>query len=185
MCLTKHIREYLRQTYNAVFNPNTWIRKTSVVQLRLIILLLFLSHLHLHGQTAPCNTKRPLQQATPGTGALQASSSNIFLSDRPVLGPTNPWQTRSQVSNGFCWVNCLGTTCREWVAGGRPYECPDLVNSCRIQFSHSLQFCFQLKLDQNQVICQQTVNHCLATFAGMRFHQQPCSSCAFLHEAAR
>lgn len=140
------------------------------------------------GQTALCNTKWPLQQATPGTGALQTSSSNVFLPDRPVLGPTNPWQMRSQISNGYSWVICLGTPrCESLVlgAGGQPYKSPNLVNSCRIQFTHSLRFCFQLKLDWNQVICQRTVNHCLATFADMRFHQQPRCSCAFLHDIAR
>lgn len=48
-CLIKHLCEYLRQTYDAIFQPNTQIRKTSVVQLRLIVLPSFLSHLRLPG----------------------------------------------------------------------------------------------------------------------------------------
>jgi len=115
----KHGCEYLRQTYNAIFNPNTRIRNSSVVQRKVIILLSFHSHLHLPGaakwgledrllraaqnglSSSPSLSVPTNQQATLGTGALQTSSSDIFLSDRPALGPTNPWQTCSQFSNGF------------------------------------------------------------------------------------
>lgn len=54
--------------------------------------------------------------------ALQTSSRNVFFSDRPVSGPTNPWQTWSQFLTGFCWIICLGKMCRallwEWLGGG-------------------------------------------------------------------
>lgn len=73
----------------------------------------------------------------------------------------------------FDWI-LLNNLCREnaqghamgaaW--GWEAYKSPDVVNSCRIQLICSLRFCVQLKLDGNQVICQQNVNHCLATFVG-------------------
>lgn len=67
--------------------------------------------------------------------------------------------------------------------GWELYKSPDVVNSCRIQLTWSLQFCFQLKLDQNQVICQQNANHCLATFAGTQIATH-CSR-AFLQNVAQ
>lgn len=130
--LIKHVLQYLRQTYNVLFNCTTQIRKTSMVQWRLIILLSILCDLHLPS-TAKEGLEHTLQNGFPSPQhwqtstksqgwALHTSSRNVLLSDRPVAGPTNPWQTWSQCLTGSCWIICLRRMCRallwEWLEGG-------------------------------------------------------------------
>lgn len=101
--LIKHVLQYSRQTNNVLFNCASQIRKTSMVQWRLIILLSVLFHLHLSGtakEGAEHTLLCALQNGSPAFStdkqaklqgwALQTSSRNVFLSDRPVSGPTNP-----------------------------------------------------------------------------------------------
>lgn len=129
-----------------------------------------------HWQTGRQPQGQGLSRHLPATFSLQTGQANKPLANmKPVfygiLLNNPPGDNRlREPSSGNGWQ-------------GVALPSADLVNSCRIQFTHSFGFYFQLKLDWNQVICQQTINHCLATSVGMCFHQQPCCSRAFLHDA--
>lgn len=117
----KRVCEYSRHTSVTIFNPYTQIRNSSVSQLRWIISLslCFLSadeHRLEDSSMQPQMDSALSASANPDkqTGEPRDRGSsdvfqNIFLSDRPVLGPTNPWQIWSKFSGGSCWIICLGT----------------------------------------------------------------------------
>lgn len=178
--LIKQVLEHRRQTYNVIFNCTTQIRKTSMVKVDPFNSLSSSSSRHSQrggrAHTALCTAEwHPQPWALTNKKKFSGVDSPDIFQDcfslrQASLRANKPLANMKQI---FSWI-LLNNLSRENVKGlamgvawgWEPLRSPDVVNSCRIQLTWSLQFCFQLKLDQNQVICQQNVNHCLATFVG-------------------
>lgn len=126
------------------------------------------THCSVHSKMAPQPSALTNKQSC--RDGLSRHLPGMFFSQ---TGLSQGQQTPANMNPVFHWI-LLNNLSKENVqslamgaAWGRDlYKSPDVVNSCRIQLSWSLQFCFQLELDQNQAVCQQNVNHCLATYVG-------------------